>query len=328
MKHFLATCTLVALAGVTAFAQTATAPGLKTLGIDKVRVSPVLIESNAKKSSGGGGVLAMPRVKLGGPAVGQSAAAAGKGASLDRIVQALDGQLIDRFHNTRKFQIVARNDADLLQEEAAATGKEFAFPDADYALILSIDDFQDVSQTASFASLGKSVKKRTIRLSSVGKVYEREMVDGKATFKILETANFQEEIFDTEEILDGSSGSEITGDGDLSDALLLQMTRGMAEKVAQRVANVVFPAKIIAKTGATVTLNIGDGTDVAVGQLWEVFAVGEELIDPDTGVSLGREEASVGKVRITRVNPKFSQATISGEDLGIDKGAIVRRIVQ
>ncbi|MEI9962926.1 MAG: hypothetical protein WDM76_17965 [Limisphaerales bacterium] len=54
------------------------------------------------------------------------------------------------------------------------------------------------------------------------------------------------------------------------------------------------------------------------------FALGEELIDPDTKESLGREEVKVGKVKVTQVNPKTSLAEIV-EDTGIDKGAVLRK---
>ena len=33
-----------------------------------------------------------------------------------------------------------------------------------------------------------------------------------------------------------------------------------------------------------------DGSGVQVGQEWGVYAVGEELVDPDTGETLGAEE--------------------------------------
>ena len=69
--------------------------------------------------------------------------------------------------------------------------------------------------------------------------------------------------------------------------------------------------------------NRGDGTDIAVGQVWNVYAQGKELIDPDTGASLGREELRVGQVRIRRITPKFSIADVL-EDTGIDQGAILR----
>jgi len=57
--------------------------------------------------------------------------------------------------------------------------------------------------------------------------------------------------------------------------------------------------------------------------LFNVFALGEPLIDPDTQEMLGREEVRVGKVRIVSVQPRFSTAEIL-EDLGITKGTVLR----
>ncbi len=277
----------VAAASLLALGATAqTAPGLKSLVIAPVKVNTAV-----------------------------SAASEAKKNSLERVAQAMDGQLIDRLQNTRKYQILARSDADALIEEAAATGRAFDFGDADYLLVVTVDDFQDVEQTANFAALGKSAKRRVIRFSAIGKIYDAK------TNKLVETANFQEQNLDVEE-----TAGNIRTDGELSDSLLVAMSRNMAEKIAQRVVDVGYPARIVGKTGKIVTINRGDGTGIAAGQLWEVFALGEELIDPDTGVSLGREELSVGQVRITRVNPQTSQASITGEDLGIDRGALLRRV--
>ena len=93
--------------------------------------------------------------------------------------------------------------------------------------------------------------------------------------------------------------------------------------MAARVADVIYPARIVSKIDRQVTISRGEGSGVAVGQVWEVFALGEEMLDPDTGASLGREELKVGQVRISRVNPKTSQAEIVS-DSGIDKGALLR----
>ncbi len=287
-------CSTALLAQETAPAPAATpvaTPGIKTIGIAKVKATPAILAN---------------------------AAGADRKNSVDRMTQALDGQLISAVQQTRKFTVLARSDSDALIEEAGATGKSFSFGEANYLLVVTVDDFQDFIQTATFAALGKTATKRVIRFSAIGKIYETK------TNKLIESANFQEQNLDTEELLANSAS---TG-GELSDALLLSLTRRMSEQIAQRVADVIYPAKIMAKTGKVVTLNRGDGTAIAVGQLWEVFALGEEMTDPDTGASLGREEVSVGKVRITRVTAKTSQAEINGEDLGIDKGAIVRRVVQ
>jgi hypothetical protein len=267
------------------------APSLKSVAVAKIKATPALLADAAGNN---------------------------RKSSLDRMSQALDSQLIAALQQTRKFTLLARSDSDALIEENAASGQNFAFGNSDLTLVVTIDDFQDFTQTAHFATINKTATKRVIRFATVAKLYETK------TNKLVETANFQEQNLDTEEELANSASSG----GELSDSLLLALTRRMSEKVAQRVADVAYPARILAKTGKIVTINRGDGTGIAAGQLWEVFALGEELIDPDTGASLGREEVSVGKVRIQRVTPRTAQAEISGEDLGIDRGAVVRRVEQ
>ena len=51
--------------------------------------------------------------------------------------------------------------------------------------------------------------------------------------------------------------------------------------------------------------------------------VGEELIDPDTKESLGREEVLVGKARVVSVQPKSTTAELL-EDNGVAVGAVLR----
>jgi len=110
----------------------------------------------------------------------------------------------------------------------------------------------------------------------------------------------------------------------LSDEMMVAVSRDMAQKIANRIADVIFPAKVLLKRDKEVTINRGEGGGVAVGDTFNVFAQGEELIDPDTKESLGREEVKVGRVKITQVNPKTSTAEIL-DDTGIDKGAILRK---
>jgi len=64
--------------------------------------------------------------------------------------------------------------------------------------------------------------------------------------------------------------------------LLVAIAREMASKIANRVTDVIFPPKVLSKRDKQITINRGDGTDITVGQIWNAFAIGEELIDPDT----------------------------------------------
>ena len=75
--------------------------------------------------------------------------------------------------------------------------------------------------------------------------------------------------------------------GDLTEAVVNVIADKMANRVAQKITDTVFPAKALVVRDGVVTLNRGEGTDIAVGEIWEVFAQGEALIDPDTGENLG-----------------------------------------
>jgi hypothetical protein len=272
---------LAAAAGL--MAQTAT--GLKKMAISDINATPALVESTTK---------------------------ADRKNSLDRVLQALDSQLIDRVQNTRKFEVIGRSDMASILKEADFSGGNFKVSGVDYLLVTTLSDFQDYAETREFAALGKTASWRVIRLTIIGKIYDSK------SGKLIESANFPVEARDQTEV-----GANSTKNGDLSDALLQQVSTAGAEMVANRVADVIYPPRIVSKIDKQVTISRGEGTGVLVGQIWDVFALGAEMTDPDTGASLGREELKVGQVRISRVNPKTSQADILS-DTGVDKGALLR----
>ncbi len=249
-----------------------------------------------------------------------------KKLEMGRILESLDSQLIDRVNATRKFEVVGRSDlSDIVKEQdlgasgnvdaktAAQAGK---LTGAKYLLVSTVDDFQDYVETATFEGTGRSSTKRVFRFSVIGKIYD------SSTGKLLESANLQTGNDAFKDISENRSYS--VKDGNLSDEMMVAVARDLAQKIANRLVDVIYPAKILIKRDKEVTINRGEGGGVAVGDTFNVFALGEELIDPDTKESLGREEAKVGKVKITQVNPKTSLADIL-DDTGIDKGAVLRR---
>lgn len=247
---------------------------------------------------------------------------AGKALSLGRVVEAFDSQLIAQVNATRKFDVVGRSDLkDVVKEQelgqsgnvdaksAAQTGK---LAGAKYVLVTTIDDFEDSTERMEFKSLNQVGLKRKVRIGAVAKIYD------SSTGKLLESANIKIEKKD-----DRSDAVDLQKNAELTDALLADAVQETATRVATRVADVIFPVKVLAKRDRQITINRGEGTGIQAGQVWNVYALGEELVDPDTKESLGREEVLVGKARIVDVTPKTSTAEIL-EDTGIDKGAILR----
>jgi len=277
---------------------------------------PALAEAQSGKAT-----LAISTVKA-TPSLESSMERNGKKASLGRVIEAVDSQLIDRVNATRKFEIVGRSDlsAVLKEQELGGSGNVDAksaaqagqLAGAKYLLVTTVDDFEDSTERMEFKTLNKVGLKRKVRLSAVAKIYE------SSTAKLLESASIRIERKD-----DRSDSTDLQKNAELTDALLVDIVREAAERIATRVADVAFPIRVLAKRDGQITINRGEGGGVEVGQVFGVYALGEELIDPDTNESLGREEVMVGKARITAVNPKTSVAEVT-EGNGVDKGAVLR----
>ncbi len=246
------------------------------------------------------------------PSVAQRMSAQGVKLSLDTILEALDSQIHDRLLNTRRFEMIERGDADALAKEAGASGQMFAFNGADYILTVRVDNFNDRTETRRLQSLGKTIMGRAVEISAVAKITE------VSTQRAIASANFAVKKYDSENRSENTTHAV----GEATDILMSDAVRELAQKIAARTTDVVYPARVLAKRDRTVTINRNDQSGIALGQVWEVYALGDELVDPDTGEK-SREEVLVGKVKVTRVTPQNSQAEVI-EDTGIERGAIVR----
>ncbi|MCU0770662.1 MAG: CsgG/HfaB family protein [Verrucomicrobia bacterium] len=258
------------------------------------------------------------------PALSVALAASGKAASLARVVESYDSQLIDRLNASRKFEIVGRSDLqEIVKEQELAGSGNVAEGDphaaqagklagAKYLLVATIDDFEDTTERMSFTNLNKVGIKRKIRLSTTAKIYD------STAGKLMESAHVRLERKD-----DRMDASDLQSNAEATDALLLDITRAAAEQITTRVADIVFPIRVLSKRDSTITINRGEGAGVEPGMVFDVYVQGEELVDPDTGEVLGREEAQIGKARIVTVRPKLSTAEVL-EDFGITRGAVLR----
>lgn len=259
------------------------------------------------------------------PAMRAKSAEGGQAAELAQILEGFDSKIGSALANTRKFELHVHSDLDkILREQQAQGSGLYQLPEAGrlqgvlkgtpYLLLVKLTDFQDVVKTME--ALGNTMRRREIRVSLVG-----DIVD-VARGTVLESVNIT--LSDTD-VKSTPAGVELEKGGDLTEAVINQIADRLAADVASRLTDVIFPAKIVAVTGARFAINRGQGTGIAVGQVWEVSATGEKITDPDTGEVLGAEEIPVGFVRIVQVDSKLSRAEACGENRGIARDCIVRR---
>ncbi len=92
----------------------------------------------------------------------------------------------------------------------------------------------------------------------------------------------------------------------IGQAVIAGINKGVYDVVKEIGAR---PAEgtVIKAEGKRVWLNIGDD-GVDIGDRLTVMAKGEELIDPETGISLGSADTKVGDIEVIQVSEKFSIA--------------------
>ena len=101
-------------------------------------------------------------------------------------------------------------------------------------------------------------------------------------------------------------------------AVIACINKGVYELVKE-VGAQPAAGKIVKVSGNSVYVNIGQDV-LNVGDTLTVKAVGEELVDPETGISLGAMESEVGKLRVAKTAEKFSIATVVSKNGQFGRG--------
>jgi curli biogenesis system outer membrane secretion channel CsgG len=252
--------------------------------------------------------------------VTQKAAKTGQTDNLKQVLEILDSTLIGQVTESQKFQVVARNNAlkSLVQEQEfgasgnvnpATAAQAFKLAGAQYLVLTTLTDFAMGTGTVKFEGIGVADSKETVRINCNVTIYDT------TTGNVITSTRFRGEE------ATNNRRANVTSDGES----LTKITDRLASDILNRVVDIVYPAKVVAKLGTQITINRGDAAGIAVGQIWSVFALGAPITDPDTGEKLGQNEAEIGKLRITRVTPKMSYGE-SVDDMGIAVGNIARPV--
>ena len=99
----------------------------------------------------------------------------------------------------------------------------------------------------------------------------------------------------------------------------------IAARVVDELTENIYPPKVAKVLGQGQFVVNRGGRTVEPGDIFEVFAVGDWLTDPDTGEKLDRIETSVGIARIMSVKPKYSLAQLLSETAKLSNGMVLRR---
>ena len=117
------------------------------------------------------------------------------------------------------------------------------------------------------------------------------------------------------------SGYEKTPIGQAAQEIINQATRFIALKMEQ----IPFSGSVIGKSDdGRVLINRGSNYNMAPGMVLQMTTAGKELIDPETGAVLGREDGKpLGDLRIEEVKEKFSYCSMVAAGDAPEPGTLV-----
>ncbi len=246
--------------------------------------------------------------------------------------------LVTELVKTDKFMVVEREELSRIMEEqglgmsgavtpqsAAQVGKLLG---VEMMVMGSVSEFGEKKSKVGGAigrlGIGGGVSKRKARAA----VDVRMVNTSTGEIVLAETASGEEgsTSVDAIRVEDINFGNPTQWD----KTILGKASRKAIDKAVGSIENAMddvrWEGKIIKASGdGTIYMKPGSAGGVEPGMEFVVYSQGEELIDPDTGLSLGSEEQKIGKIKVTQDigDGKACKATVvSGT--GFETGDLVR----
>ncbi|MEW6544372.1 MAG: hypothetical protein AB1411_12285 [Nitrospirota bacterium] len=121
-------------------------------------------------------------------------------------------------------------------------------------------------------------------------------------------------------------GSRSTADVGLRDGALRDALSKAMSKMIEKLNSQPFTGRILVMEGQTVIIRAGEKSKLAPGTKLGVYRAGQDLIDPETGRSLGKREKQIGEIVLaSHQNDRISEAKVSS-GTGFQAGDIVRQL--
>lgn len=117
---------------------------------------------------------------------------------------------------------------------------------------------------------------------------------------------------------------------DFDESIVGKATREAIEEIMKKIdsqmVQMQWQAKVITVSGNNVYINAGAEAGVNVGDIFDIYSAGEELIDPDTGLSLGSESTKIAEIQVIDINVGNGKASkcIIKSGSGIERGNLVQ----
>jgi hypothetical protein len=165
----------------------------------------------------------------------------------------------------------------------------------------SVSEFGEKKSSigGSIPGIGGKISKREARSvvdvrminTTTGEIVLAETAEGKESSSSVDAVHFEDIDF----------GNPTSWDRTILGKAARESVEKCVKYVDKAMKKIPWEGKIIkANDDGTVYMKPGSQGGVQPGMEFVVYSKGEELIDPDTGISLGSEEMKIGKIKVTQ----------------------------
>ncbi len=245
-------------------------------------------------------------------------------------VNGIEAIVIDVMNNSGRFRLVERKVlSSVLAEQDLASSGRVAKPSgaatgnvlgAQYLVQVVVTDYE-AKTSSSNSGIGGLITSRVPALGGVG--FKKDTGRVGMNFRLIDAET--SEVVYTKQVESLVKGGGLTFGGagfssagalggfmsnysktPIGQAVIAGINKGVYDLVKQ-IGAAPAEGSVIKAEGGKVWINIGSDA-VSAGDVLRVMSQGEELIDPDTGISLGSTQTEIGRIRITQPQEKFSIA--------------------
>ena len=236
-------------------------------------------------------------------------------ANPDNYEAMLETQLIKvgrfRVYERNKLEQVLREQG--LQESLSGNNTQIKIDGVDYLVYGAITDMS--SEAKEFTTGGFATIKVTNRFGVDIKIVDAlsgEIRRAESIVAVVETGSGV--------ATKGFSNVEVDGNG------LVEAQRIVAKRSAALLAESIFPIRVVDIYNDEIYLNYGDSI-LSVGDRLKVIQEGREIIDQDTGLSLGSRQKTLGEIEIVSTEANLSIGKITKEDSDFTIGSVAKMIL-
>ena len=237
-------------------------------------------------------------------------------ANVDNYEAMLETQLIKvgrfRVYERNKLEEVLREQG--LQESLSGNNTQIKIDGVDYLIYGAITDMS--SEAKELSTGGFATIKVTSRFGVDVKIVDAlsgEIRRAESIVAVIETGSGV--------ATKGFTNVEVDNNG------LVEAQRIVAKRTAALLAESIFPIRVVDIFNVEIYLNYGDSI-LSVGDRLRVIQEGREIIDQDTGLSLGSRQKILGEIEIVSADSNLSIAKITKEDSEFTVGSVAKMILE